>query len=282
MKTIWIVYNGTLSGGSFLQQRKSYARAAEKAGLHVREVTAEESVYIDEKPLFAIFADKDIYAAMSLENKGIRLFNSSECIRICDDKALTYIKLTAAGVPIPDTVIPPKIYGGSVNNAFCISAAAKLGYPLIIKECFGSFGKQVYLAENETEMLEIKNKIGSAPFVFQRFVAKSAGTDIRVIVSGGRVIGAVKRYNTNDFRSKVENGGAVMHCAPSRFRDKLALAAANACGAAFAGVDLIEDDTGFKVCEVNSNFHFGGAQPFVECDIADEIINDIIFYSLNK
>ncbi len=277
MKKIWIVHSSRLIGESFIRQYESYAKSIEKAGYLPQTITTEMALETDEKPLFAIFMDKDIYAAQMLENKGIKLFNSSECIRICDDKALTYIRLEKEGVPIPKTVIPPKIYYGSTDDDICRAAAEKLGFPIILKECFGSFGQQVYLAENERQMLDIKEKIGKNPFVFQKFLENSRGFDIRVIVSGKNVIGAVKRVNVSDFRSNVENGGKTEEYTISDEQKNLAVRAAQAVGADFAGVDLIMGSDGFKVCEVNSNFHFHGAQKFIDICIPDKIIEDLIF-----
>ncbi len=282
MNSIWIVYNSQLKGESFIRQCESYTCSIEKAGFEAELVSSEECAVKDGNPLFALFMDKDIYAAKRLENRGIKVFNTSECIRICDDKALTYLQLEKFKIPFPDTIFAPKIYRGSISDEFCRNAAKILKYPLIMKECFGSFGQQVYLAENEQRMLEIKEKIGAAPFVFQKFIETSIGEDIRVIVSRNEVVGAVRRFNENDFRSNVENGGKTAEYSISPEQARLAVEAATSVGAAFAGVDLIKGDNGFLVCEVNSNFHFYGAQKFIKTNISDKIVNDLIFYGLNK
>ena len=99
-------------------------------------------------PDFVLFWDKDVYLASRLENAGIRLFNSAKAVELCDNKALTAINLSKAGVKIPKTVIAPKTFDGVGYNSldFALKAADILGYPLVIKEVFGSFGAQVYLA----------------------------------------------------------------------------------------------------------------------------------------
>ncbi len=282
VEKIWIIYNETLTGDSFKRQRDSYKESIKRAGYVPEEVTVYGALKREDTPFFALFTDKDIYAAQKLENRGIRLFNNSECIRLCDDKALTYIRLEKFNVPIPETVIPPKIYYGNTDRKICREAAENLGYPLIVKECFGSFGKQVYMVRGEEELFELTEKLGAKPYVFQRFIAKSKGFDIRVIVSAGEAVGAVKRVNDKDFRSNVENGGRTEKYIISEEEKALAVLAAKAVGADFAGVDLLEDEDGFKVCEVNSNFHFYGAQKHFSICISDRIIDDLIFYSINK
>ena len=68
------------------------------------------------KPDFVLFWDKDVKLAKLIENKGIRVFNSSESIRICDDKALTYLNLINFDIKMPKTIISPLIYYHDLSN----------------------------------------------------------------------------------------------------------------------------------------------------------------------
>ena len=61
------------------------------------------------KPDYVLFWDKDIKLAKFLETEGIKVFNSSDSIRICDDKALTYLYLRNAGIKMPKTYMKIKI-----------------------------------------------------------------------------------------------------------------------------------------------------------------------------
>ena len=67
---------------------------------------------IKDKPDFAIFWDKDIYLAERLEAQGIKLFNSSSAINLCDNKILMYQELIKKNVRIPHTFIAPKTFEG--------------------------------------------------------------------------------------------------------------------------------------------------------------------------
>ena len=58
-----------------------------------------------EKPDFAVYLDKDKYLSEILEKSGIRLFNSHNAVRVCDDKAQTYIALSGCGITIPKTKV---------------------------------------------------------------------------------------------------------------------------------------------------------------------------------
>ena len=59
---------------------------------------------------------------------------------------------------------------------------------MVIKECFGSFGWQVYLAKDREEALRYTKKLAGTPFLYQKFIAASAGVDVRLQVVGTEVV----------------------------------------------------------------------------------------------
>ncbi len=289
MKKVLILYNAELDYGVFKNQYLSFKESFEKLGVCVEIAPSSEYIsalfdvdIISERPDAVIFLDKDVNGAALLETKGLKLFNSAKCIRLCDDKALTYLTLYKKGLPIPKTVIAPKIYNGSQSKKWCKEAGELIGYPIVIKECFGSLGMQVYLANDEKELLERVQGIGQKPFVMQEFLPKGAGWDLRVIVAGSEVIGAIKRSNLKDFRANAARGGEVEPVMLTQKQEELALRAADATGAFFAGVDLIMGDSEFLVCEVNSNMLFEAAEKALNISVSNKIAEKIKKHSLNK
>lgn len=95
-----------------------------------------------------------------------------------------------------------------------------LGLPLVFKECFGSFGEQVWLCKSKQEII---SHITEKPFILQKFIENSAGHDIRIEVVGGRVAAAVRRENKNDFRANVTNGGTMTPYQPTEEEKTLQL-----------------------------------------------------------
>lgn len=289
MENVLVLYNGELNSGDFKHQYESYVKSFKKLGVKARALPSSEYISalfdqdeMNNNPGTVIFLDKDVHAAALLEAKGNRLYNSSECIRLCDDKALTYLTLYKKGLPIPKTIIAPKTYSGCQPEIWCRKAAEIIGYPVVIKECFGSLGKQVYMAENEHQLMKQVEKIGQKPFLLQEFLPKGAGWDLRVITAGGEIIGAIKRSNEHDFRANAARGGVVETVSLTKEQQELALDAANAVGAFFAGVDLIMGNDGFMVCEVNSNMLFGAADRAIGISVSDKIVEKIKKHSLNK
>ena len=217
---------------------------------------------------FVLFWDKDTNLARRLERQGLPVFNSADSIEKCDDKARTYIELSGT-VPQPKTLIAPKTYFKSDFTEFVDKAIEILGLPLVFKECFGSFGEQVFLCKTKDEIM---SRITEKPFILQEFVASSAGRDKRLEVVGGRVVAAMERYNENDFRSNVTNGGKMKPCKPSQTECDIAVAACEELGLTFGGVDLLE---GGIVCEINSNAHIINIMNCTGIDIAAEIFKEI-------
>ena len=102
--------------------------------------------------------------------------------------------------------------------------------------------------------------------------------DYRVLVAGGRVLAAMRREH-HDWITNVAQGG---QCHPLRDTDdlaelsRLALAAGQAVGAEFCGVDLICDQSGkYWVLEVNSMAAWHGLQSVIQHNLAGKIIETL-------
>ncbi|MCQ2417313.1 MAG: RimK family alpha-L-glutamate ligase [Oscillospiraceae bacterium] len=260
----WLIVNSYYNPAKFNSLYKVLEESAEKAGLHFTKWTSAARPTIigsqakEPKPSFVLFWDKDIQLAKAMELSGLRLFNSAEAISLADDKLESMLKLAAAGIPIPDTIPAPTCFPGCKRSVDSAKQAAKLlGWPLVIKENVGSFGQQVYLAHDEKEAERILTHIGEHHCHFQRFIADSAGKDLRVTVVGGKAICAMERQSPSktEFRSNIGMGGTASARAITPLEEKIAVDAAKALGLDFAGVDILMGKTENEryVCEVNSN-----------------------------
>ncbi len=279
----WLIVNGFIGTDKFRELYGYLSRAAQRRGIAL-EIKAADSLTSavgkkicgSDRPDFVLFWDKDIYLARQLEAEGLRLFNSAEAIGICDSKILTALALSGK-VRTPGTVISPKTFEGVgyTRLDFLENATRVLGLPIIIKEAYGSFGAQVYLARTLDEAKEIVSRLGHKEFIMQEFISESEGRDARVNVVGGRVVSAMERYNENDFRSNISNGGRMRKIDLTAEIKKAALDAAEAIGLDFAGVDVLFGKDGPIVCEVNSNPHFKSSLDCTGVDMSEEIIEYI-------
>lgn len=221
---------------------------------------------------FCIYLDKDKYVSSVLEKQGLRLFNSHSAIRACDDKAETFIALGGHGVPCPKTLCGLMCYDRSerIKEETLDVVERELGYPVIVKECYGSLGKGVFKADNRAELYVAADKLKCKPHLFQKFVASSYGRDMRIITVGGRFVAAMLRRSDGDFRSNLELGGSGTAITPERGAIELAERAAKVIGLDYAGVDVLFGENGFLICEVNSNAFFCGIERVSGVNVAAE------------
>ncbi len=285
-KTGWLVVNGFLTATKYQNLYAMLKNAAEKRGVSLVCKRADELVCAvgEEKeryaplPDFCIFWDKDVSLARRLEGLGIPVFNSADAVAVCDNKIRTAEKLTASGVKTPKTIPAPMTFEsvGYGDCSFLQVAEKELGYPMIIKEAYGSFGAQVYLASERSSALEIIKKIGHKPFLMQEFIAESRGQDIRVNVVGNTVVCAMRRFSDNDFRSNVSAGGSTECIRLTAEQEQIALVACEAIGLDFAGVDVLFGKDGPLVCEVNSSPHFKSSFDCTGVDLSEYVLAYIL------
>ncbi|NLC33607.1 MAG: RimK family alpha-L-glutamate ligase [Clostridiales bacterium] len=262
MKTALLIENAFWNSSGTQELKNSLIQAGESNGL--KFIVRSNADFLKpnsygDLPEAALFWDKDIQLAQLLEKNGLRLFNSSRAIHLCDDKTLTYIALKDSGLPLPATLICPSTYRnvGFTNLRFLEDAADSLGFPFVIKTGRGSFGNQVFLPQNLQEAIVILNEFAGEPMLFQRFVKQSAGRDLRIYVVGGEVVAAIRRENhAGDFRANIARGGSASKHFVTSQEEALALRACQLLSMDFAGVDLLFSEEGPLLCEVNSNAHF--------------------------
>ena len=280
----WIVVNGFVNSGKFHELYGFLSRAAQKRGISLSVKTSDsliapvgDRITDAERPDFVLFWDKDTSLARRIEAEGVRLFNSARAIEICDSKALTAEAL-AGKVDTPKTVIAPKTFEGLGYNKcdFVEKTAEILGLPMVIKESYGSFGAQVYLANTIDEAKGIVASLGHKDFIMQEFIAESCGRDMRVNVVGDKVVSAMERYNDNDFRSNITNGGKMKKATLTPEIVAAAVRSAEIIGLDFAGVDVLFGKSGPIVCEVNSNPHFKSSLECTGVDMSECIMDYIM------
>ncbi len=222
-----------------------------------------------------VYWDKDTRLATALEKVGARVYNRPAAIAACDDKSETHRILALGGIPMPRTLLAPMAYTDVTDaiEPFLSAAEQALGLPMVVKECYGSFGRQVSLISTPAALRKRVYAMGNRPFILQQFIAESAGRDRRLYVVGERVIAAITRRSATDFRANVELGGKAEQYTPTAEEETLAKRCIALLGLDFGAVDLLEDEEHNPlVCEVNSNAYMAGLSAATGVDAADEIM----------
>jgi len=178
-------------------------------------------------------------------------------------------QLASAGVRIPRTVLARG--GGDVRDL----VAQVGGLPAILKLIQGTQGVGVMIAHSAAEVESILGTLWDLgqEILLQEFVAESRGRDIRALVVGDRVVGAMRREAPRgEFRSNLHRGGFGSSVQLAADYAEAAVRAAQVIGLDVAGVDLLESNDGPKVVELNSSPGFEGLERATGLDIAAEII----------
>lgn len=276
MKRGLIVINGYFENASSAAQWQGIKAALEARGAAADVKKSNEiSLGIRGEGVFAelpaydfcVFLDKDVTAALMLEKLGMKLFNGAEAIRLCDDKMLTYAALAGRGIPMPETIASPLMYRENEDDAFLNRVSARLGFPVVVKKCYGSMGQGVFLAKDRRELGELFAHLRLFPHLYQKFTGKG-GEDVRVLTVGGKFFAAIRRVNEGDFRSNIECGGRGIAYLPSPEQIRLAEEVSAVLRLSYAGVDLLTDGGKNYLCEVNSNAFFSGLQRATGKDVA--------------
>jgi RimK family alpha-L-glutamate ligase len=203
-----------------------------------------------------------------LEDRGVRVMNSPRAIERTVDKFWTSALLEQCGLPTPETIVCE-----TAEEAFAGFRA--LG-DVIVKPLFGSMGLGMVRVSDEEMAFRVFRTIEQIRGVYylQRAIDHE-GRDIRVLVVGGRVLGAIER-TAEGWRTNLARGGSARPIRLSPEWSGLAVRAAAAVGAEYAGVDLLPDRQGrVHVLEVNGIPGWQGLQEATGIDVADALIEQL-------
>jgi RimK family alpha-L-glutamate ligase len=196
---------------------------------------------------------------------GVTVINTASSIERCVDKSMTGFMLARASLPTPPAWTLERLPEATA----IVEAEAALGHRVVAKPLFGAQGKGLRLVADAADLPE-EAEVGGV-WHLQRYVGLESGwRDHRVLVIDGRPIAAMERLGT-DWITNIHQGGVPRPAAAEGPLARLAVEAAAAVGAFYAGVDLIETETGPMVLEVNSMPAWRGLQSVAQVDIAREL-----------
>jgi ribosomal protein S6--L-glutamate ligase len=229
--------------------------------------------------------EKDYFhqAARIFQMNGCNVVNSPSAVEISGNKFRTHMFLEKAGLPI----LPSMAVRMVEHLAPAVEKAG--GYPVFLKTFMGTRGIGViFCPTGETLRAAAETMWAYRANVFvEKYAAKSKGNTVRVLVCGEHVLGAVNNRaavageNDSDLiRSNFSRGGEIeifnLARIISQNLEEIALKACRTIGLEFAGVDLIEDDEGWKVLEVNSSPGIKGFEKALGENIAGKILDILL------
>ncbi len=205
-----------------------------------------------------------------LENAGVRIVNSPGVIERTVDKYYTSALLEDAGLPTPRTLVTERFEEA-------LSAFDELGGDVVVKPIFGSEGRgMVRVSDPDTAYRVFRAlELGRYVYYIQEFVPHG-NQDIRAFVVGGKVIGAMARH-ANDWKTNVAQGARAEPLVLNDGLAEMALTAASALGADYAGVDILPvDGGGYTVVEINGIPGWRGLKAATGLDPADYLVDYLL------
>lgn len=209
------------------------------------------------------------------EQAGVPCINASTSIETVKDKLRTSQILSRHSLSIPNTMMVRFPIDEQLVKD-------NIGFPCVVKVVTGSYGEGVYLCERQRDfnkLMEFVDNLGNKKtMIVQEYISERVGEDLRVLVVGGKVVGAMKRTAPEgDFRANITGGGTGENYPLTDEIEFLARETAKVLGLDIAGVDLLFTKTGFCVCEANSNPGFSGFEKYCGVDVADKITEYVKF-----
>ncbi len=192
----------------------------------------------------------------ALREHGVLVWNDARAIERCVDKSMTSFLLARAGIPTPATWAT-----ASYEEALQITQRETVDGPLVLKPLFGSQGRGLRLIRQPQDLPQPGDAAGGVWYL-QRFAAveRDGFHDFRLLVVQGRVVAAMQRHSAR-WITNVKRGGRPVAAVVNDDMNALAIAAATAVGADFAGVDILYGaDQRPMVLEVNSMPAWSGLQ----------------------
>lgn len=208
-----------------------------------------------------------LWALSSLAAHGVRVLNPPAALISAHDKLVTARALRRAGLPHPETQPLTAWEPPSVG-----------ALPVVVKPRFGSWGRHVVLCREPAELQACLERLSrqrwftSHGALVQELIPP-LGHDLRVLVAGGAVVGAVKRVAApGEWRTNVALGATRLPVDPPPIACELAVAAAAAIGGDLVGVDLLPLGPGrYIVLEVNGAADFNRDYS-LERDVFDAVV----------
>ena len=271
----------TILYDSIRWEEKALYEAAKKKGIEIDNVDCKNLVLnLNGDSEFAgrtvlqrcVSYYKNVHSTAALEGLGSRVINPLHGAIMCGNKMYAHMLLEKAGVKTPRAI-------SAFSESAAVAALDKFGYPVVIKPTVGSWGRLIaLLRDKESAKAIIEDREHMFPiyqiYYFEEFVERPP-RDIRAIVVGERVVGAIYRYSGDgEWKTNMALGGHAEVCPVTKELEDICVKATRALGGQIVGVDLMESkNDGLMVHEVNNTTEFKNTVRVTGVDIPGMMID---------
>ncbi|WP_461863116.1 lysine biosynthesis protein LysX [Thermococcus sp.] len=235
--------------------------------LHDSETVFPEDFDLDVVIMRNVSHFKALYMAKLFEEAGIPTVNPFDIVLEAGDKLFATLKLSKK-VPVPK-------WSAAFDKDSAIKAMERLGYPVVMKPVFGSWGRMVSKINDidaAEAVVEHRNWMGNPlykVYYIQEYIEKP-GRDIRSHVIGGEFVTAIYRYSDH-WVTNTARGGKAVPCNDEEVKE-ISIKAWEAFGEGALAIDIFESDRGLLVNEVNPAMEFKNVVRVTGVDVAKKIV----------
>jgi ribosomal protein S6--L-glutamate ligase len=214
--------------------------------------------------------DYGLLVVRHFECMGVTVVNNSDAILNSRNKFRALQTCSAKGINMPLSVMSRSL--SDIASSFKMIGK----FPMVMKLLQGAQGIGVMIGHDRSSVESVISTLLSfdKDLILQQYVKESGGSDVRVLVVGGKVVATMRRTaKRGEFRANVHRGGAGERISrlPKRY-ERLALLSAKSVGLEIAGVDLLESSAGPLLLEVNSSPGFQELEKSTGINVAEMMI----------
>ena len=252
-KTIGIISCGreiTKEGGTFLEIAKKkdikiiFINISDKFNINSlkRKVKKCDVIYC------SVWDDFSVELTKTIEEWGIRIFDSSNSYYYTEDKWMFYVKCKKHNVPTPDTILLSE----NINNAK--RELKEFGrWPVILKRVTGTMGEYVGKAKGMGEAESLIRKFWKKggeklPIIAQEFIKSPS---YRVTVIGNKIVQTALKRNNAGWKATGVYAKRFEHFDIDRKLERIIKRVMKFLDIKICGIDMLKKDGKWLLLEVN-------------------------------
>lgn len=260
------------------KEEKLIMEAARNLGVQVKLIDIRKEIFdplrfevdFDVALERSVSTVKGTYATAFLESLGIKVVNSLEVARKCEDKFMTSLLLARAEIPVVRFCMV-------FSLAQALQAVEELdGFPVVLKPPLGSWGRLLAKVNDRDSLeaiIEHKDIMGSPPhkaFYIQEYVDKP-GRDVRTFVVDGETICAIYRSNSH-WITNTSRGATAHNCPLTEDLKTICRKTSEAIGGGLLAIDVFETKDDLVINEVNHTMEFRNSEEPTGVNISRAIV----------
>lgn len=210
-----------------------------------------------------------LWSVRAIEQSGTLVMNNLMSWLMASDKLASLSTLAKEGLPVPHTFV--------TEDMFSAYREMKDEKEVVIKPIRGAMGFGVFRASDPDVAMHIFSYFTnlSKPMYLQRYMEKKGGGDYRVIVIGGRAIGAEFRKG-KDWKSNVAQGAIPRKARMDDEMEEIAIKATEVLGLEYAGIDIADTREGYMILETNPTISWQGFKKATKINVAMRLVEHMV------